>query len=381
MKLFWLTISCITLVRSTVMTLSGGEITISGTITNNYLDLRIDFTANVQWVAIIWSQNEADTDVTLFKANPSNPSAQVTLVDCYLNQNSAIVTDNIPNLMPSITGFTGSLSNGISASFKRDLNTGDLQDVTLYQNSVIQICFISSIQAFKGNGYETGNEKNCGYVSLHSNVVSSYDRMLGNYAGTSTFGGGNLTVYATDSTDGGTFDSWLFLTVVHKAQGSNGFKPRWLGVLYSNSMSNNDLAIIQYTTKGVSLDLYTNDFFIVNSTFADYDSLFVTGQGSEDLSKVLSAYDSSSYVVGSYKRKFSTGDNNRDIILSDGNNTFCVFYGNDLVFSTFSSAQQYCFNFNLGTVYSSFFRQTSSTSVNVQNYVAPANKVLVVTVS
>lgn len=77
-------------VRSTVFTLSGGELTINGAITTNYMDLFMNFTANVQWVAIIWSQNEADTDVTLFKANPSNPAYPVTIVDCNLDQNSAI---------------------------------------------------------------------------------------------------------------------------------------------------------------------------------------------------------------------------------------------------------------------------------------------------
>jgi hypothetical protein len=52
-------------------------------------------------------------------------------------------------------------------------------------------------EAFVGNGYETGNEKVCSYISLHKNVDKSYDRMLGNFAATATFGGGNLTVYAT----------------------------------------------------------------------------------------------------------------------------------------------------------------------------------------
>jgi hypothetical protein len=54
------------LIKTTVFTVAGGELTINGAITNNYVDLFMNFTANVQWVAIIWSQNEADTDVTLF---------------------------------------------------------------------------------------------------------------------------------------------------------------------------------------------------------------------------------------------------------------------------------------------------------------------------
>lgn len=104
--------------------------------------------------------------------------------------------------MISVTGFTGDLSNGISAAFKRDLTTGDSKDIIIYPNSVIQICVISSLLSFVGGGYETGNEKGCSYISLHQNVQYTYDRLLGNYAGTSTFGGGNLTVYATESTDG-----------------------------------------------------------------------------------------------------------------------------------------------------------------------------------
>jgi len=154
---------------------------------------------------MIWSQNEADTDVTLFKLNSNNPAIPVTLVDCYLDQNSYIQTDNIQNLMSSITGFYGDVSNGISAAFKRDLNTGDSQDITIYPNSIIQVCFISSTQPFVGKGYEIGNEKDCTYISLHQNVNYLYDRLLGNFAATSTFGGGNLTVYATESTDGGDF--------------------------------------------------------------------------------------------------------------------------------------------------------------------------------
>jgi hypothetical protein len=111
----------------------------------------------MDWLAIIWSQNEADTDVTLLKTNPSNAAAPVTLVDCYLDQNSAIKTDNIQSLMPSISGFTGDISNGISMAFKRDLNPGDNQDITIYPNTVIQICFIASLLPFQGNGYETGH--------------------------------------------------------------------------------------------------------------------------------------------------------------------------------------------------------------------------------
>ncbi len=142
---------------STVMVLSGGELTINGAITDEYLDFCIKDTANVEWVAMIWSQNEADTDITLFTRNPSNPAKPVSITDSYLDQNSAIQTDNIQNIMPSITNYTADISTGISVAFKRDLATGDTQDFTLYSNSVIQVCFMSSLLAFKGNGFETGN--------------------------------------------------------------------------------------------------------------------------------------------------------------------------------------------------------------------------------
>lgn len=117
------------------------------------MDLFMNFSANVQWVAIIWSQNEADTDVTLFKSNPSNPAYPVTLVDCFLDQNSAIQEDNIQNLMTSVTGYTGDISDGIKAAFKRDLVTGDTKDIIIYSNSVIQICVICSLLPFEGGGF------------------------------------------------------------------------------------------------------------------------------------------------------------------------------------------------------------------------------------
>jgi hypothetical protein len=59
--------------------------------------------------------------------------------------------------MPSGTGFAGDISSGIKSAFKRQLVTGDSQDITLYTNSVIQVCFICANQPFVGNGYETGN--------------------------------------------------------------------------------------------------------------------------------------------------------------------------------------------------------------------------------
>jgi hypothetical protein len=104
---------------ATVVTLSGGYLTVNGSVTDTYFDFTIDFQANVQWLAMIWSQNEADTDVTLLKVNSVNPAVPVTLVDCYLDQNSYIQNDNVQNLLPSVTSFQGSISTGIKAAFKR----------------------------------------------------------------------------------------------------------------------------------------------------------------------------------------------------------------------------------------------------------------------
>lgn len=143
----------ITKTNATALTLNGGEITINGSVTATYLDFQIDFQANVQWLAMIWSQNEADTDVTLFKVNSNNQANPVTQVDCYLDQNSYIQVDNVQNLMPSVTAFKGDTSNGIKSAFKRELITGDTRDITLYANSVIQVCFMCANEPFQGKGY------------------------------------------------------------------------------------------------------------------------------------------------------------------------------------------------------------------------------------
>ena len=120
---------------------------------------------------------------------------------------------------------------------------------------------------------------------------------LGNFAGTATFGGGNLTAYATESTDGGTLESWLFLTIVHKAQGLSAFSAKWIGVLYSTSQVNSDMAMVQYTTQGVNLDIHVDDFYVVNSSSANSDPSYVDQQGSNDVEEVMSSYDASSYFV------------------------------------------------------------------------------------
>jgi hypothetical protein len=49
--------------------------------------------------------------------------------------------------------YWGDISNGLKVAYSRDLNTNDLQDKQFYGNSVIQICFMSSLQAFVGGGF------------------------------------------------------------------------------------------------------------------------------------------------------------------------------------------------------------------------------------
>lgn len=113
--------------------------------------------------------------------------------------------DDVKNIQPSITTFTSSIvPYGMKVAYNRDLFTGDLEDKRFYPNDVIQICFMSSLADFQGGGYEQGNEKVCTFFSLHQAVDYDQDRLLGNFAATTLFGGSNLTVYASQSTDEGT---------------------------------------------------------------------------------------------------------------------------------------------------------------------------------
>ncbi len=57
MKFVFIFLFLLHIVTSTVLVVSGGELTLNGAITSNYIDLYINYTAYVKWVAIIWSQN------------------------------------------------------------------------------------------------------------------------------------------------------------------------------------------------------------------------------------------------------------------------------------------------------------------------------------
>ena len=149
-------------------------------------------------------------------------------------------------------------------------------------------------------------------------------------------------------------------------------------MIYNDSLVNADLAIIQYNTVGVNLDIHIDDYYATSATSAAKDNTYTINQGSQDVVTVLTAYDSSAYFVGSFKRKFSTGDTNRDFVVVSNANKYCFIYGNALAFSSFVQNEKICFDFTLTTEYASNFRQSSSTSINTQPYVAPQNNVVVV---
>jgi hypothetical protein len=205
----------------------------------------LNYTSNVKWIAMIWGPDEVNTDAHLFLVDSTNAASPVQVKDCYINELSSIVYDDVNNIQPSITSFAGDISNGLKVAYNRDLSTGDSEDIRLYVNSVVQVCFISSTAAFVGNGSETGHEKICSFLSLHQTMDSYFDdRLLGNYAGTTLIGGANLTFYATESTEGWSTESWLFMSVVHKQQGLNPYTNRWLGVTYADSLVSADLTLL-----------------------------------------------------------------------------------------------------------------------------------------
>lgn len=179
---------------------NGGEVTINGIVTDTQIDFSVNYTANVRWLAIIFSKDEVNTDMHLLVRDPTDAARPVKVHDAYLDENSHIVYDDVNNIMPSVTAFWGDISSGMRVAYNRDLNTNDLQDKRLYANDIIQVCFMSSLAAFVGGGFETGNEKICSFFSLHMAVNQYQDRLLGNFAATTLIGGANLTVYATQST-------------------------------------------------------------------------------------------------------------------------------------------------------------------------------------
>lgn len=147
---------------------------------------------------------------------------------------------------------------------------------------------------------------------------------------------------------------------------------------YSNNLVNADLAVVAYDTVGVNLDIHIDDYYATSASSAARDITYTVNQGSQDLVTVLTAYNSASYFVGSFKRKYSTGDVNRDVVVTSNDNQYCFIYGDAPAFNTFVQNEMQCFNFTLTTEYASNFRQTSNTAVTTQPYVAPNNNVVVI---
>lgn len=249
------------LVKGEVVTLNGGYLTISAAVTNTQIDIQVTYDANVAWLGIIFSTDEVSADMHVLSVNNSNPGNPVSVLDCYLDQNSYIQRDDVNNIQPSITGNTSNVLNGIYVAYNRDLVTGDVNDRILYANEIITLCFISSIAGFQGGGYEKNMPKVCSFFTLHKNIFMTQNRLLGNYAGTATLNSNNLTVYAAESTMYYSVEPWLFLTVVNQQQGLSIFQPRWMGVSYTNSMTNSDMAVIEFIR-----DVLIRDVWSVNHT-------------------------------------------------------------------------------------------------------------------
>ena len=98
-----------------------------------------------------------NTDLHLLEVDQTNAANPVKVHDCYLDENSNIVYDDVSNIQPSVTSFTGDISYGLKVAYNRDLNTNDLEDKRFYPNEIIQVCFMSSLETFVGGGYEQGH--------------------------------------------------------------------------------------------------------------------------------------------------------------------------------------------------------------------------------
>lgn len=122
------------------------------------------------------------------------------------------------------------------------------------------------------------------------------------------------------------------------------------------------------------------DMYITNSTFADQDLNYVQLQGGSDVYQNLGGAMDSGYTIALYKRKFRTGDNNRDKNVSAGSNNFCFILGSAWAYTNFTYSDRICLTLNIATSYYSNFRVSSSsgTDQTVINYVQPPNTVVVI---
>ena len=136
---------------------NGGEVTINGAVTGTQIDIMVNYTANVKWLAVIFSKDQVNTDMHLLRVDPTNNARPVDVKDCYLDENSHITFDDVNNIQPSVTSYAGEVNFGLKVAYNRDLNTGDLEDKRFYFDDVIQVCFMSSTAEFMGGGFEYGN--------------------------------------------------------------------------------------------------------------------------------------------------------------------------------------------------------------------------------
>jgi hypothetical protein len=80
--------------------------------------------------------------------------------------------------------------------------------------------------------------------------------------------------------------------------------------------------------------------------------------------KIYGAYDPAAYLVASYKRKWSTGDVNRDSVLTGSTSTYCFILGNGLAFNGFVQPSKACLDFTLKSNYLSNFRVASKNATS-----------------
>lgn len=120
------------------------------------------------------------------------------------------------------------------------------------------------------------------------------------------------------------------------------------------------------------------DMYIKNGTYATEDLNYVDLQGGTDVFENLGGAVSGEYTVALYKRKFRTGDNNRDINITAGANLYCFFLGRTWAFTTFTYDDRICMNLTLTTSYYSSFRVSQSTADTTIDYVTPPNTVVVI---
>lgn len=104
------------------------------------------------------------------------------------------------------------------------------------------------------------------------------------------------------------------------------------------------------------------DMYITNSSYALQDINYVDNQGGTDVFQDLGGATDGGYMVALFKRKFNTGDNNRDINLTAGANVYCFYLGSSWAYTNFTYDNRICLPLTLQTSYYSNFRVASSSS-------------------